>query len=105
MLFGLNTGMRQREILNLQWQDVDFSRGTLIVMKSKNGKRAEHSAEHVGVRSPGCETVRFRDCTRAGLQEAIGESPSSEVSGAGVLRGSQSGRHWHTSASMIRGMP
>lgn len=39
MVFALNTGMRQGEILNLQWQDVDFARGTLIVMKSKNGTR------------------------------------------------------------------
>ncbi|MBS0181331.1 MAG: tyrosine-type recombinase/integrase [Nitrospira sp.] len=37
--FALNTGMRQGEILNLLWQDVDFTRGTLIVMKSKNGTR------------------------------------------------------------------
>ena len=37
--FALNTGMRQGEILNLQWEDVDFTRGTLIVMKSKNGTR------------------------------------------------------------------
>ena len=37
--FTLNTGMRQGEILNLQWQDVDFARGTLMVMKSKNGTR------------------------------------------------------------------
>ena len=34
--FALNTGMRQGEILALQWQDVDFCRGTLVVMKSKN---------------------------------------------------------------------
>ena len=39
MVFALNTGMRQGEILNLQWQEVDFLRGTLIVMKSKNGTR------------------------------------------------------------------
>lgn len=37
--FALNTGMRQGEILNLQWQDVDFARGLLMVMKSKNGTR------------------------------------------------------------------
>lgn len=37
--FALNTGMRQGEILNLQWQDVDFTRGVLMVMKSKNGTR------------------------------------------------------------------
>jgi integrase len=39
IVFALNTGMRQGEILNLQWQDVDFTRSTLVVMKSKNGTR------------------------------------------------------------------
>ena len=39
MGFALHTGMRQGEILNLQWQDVDFARGILMVMKSKNGTR------------------------------------------------------------------
>lgn len=39
MVFALHTGMRQGEILNLQWQDVDFARSTLVVMKSKNGMR------------------------------------------------------------------
>ena len=39
MAFALNTGMRQGEILNLQWQDVDFARGVLMVMQSKNGTR------------------------------------------------------------------
>jgi len=39
IIFALNTGMRQGEILALQWQDVDFARGTLIVMKSKNRER------------------------------------------------------------------
>jgi integrase len=37
--FALNTSMRQGKILNLQWQHVDFTRGTLMVMKSKNGTR------------------------------------------------------------------
>jgi len=39
IIFALNTGMRQGEILNLEWQDVDFIRGTLVVMKSKHGTR------------------------------------------------------------------
>jgi len=39
MVFALNTGIGRGEILNLQWQDVDFSRGALIVMQSMNGTR------------------------------------------------------------------
>ena len=39
MTFALNTGMRQGEILALQWHDVDFYRGTLVVMTSKNRER------------------------------------------------------------------
>jgi len=39
LVFALNTGMRQGEILNLQWPDVDFTRSTLVVMQSKNGTR------------------------------------------------------------------
>ena len=39
ILFALHTGMRQGEILNLRWEEVDFTRGTLMVMKSKNGTR------------------------------------------------------------------
>jgi integrase len=39
IVFALNTGMRQGEILSLQWRDVDFTRGTLVVMKSKNRER------------------------------------------------------------------
>jgi len=37
--FALNTGMRQGEILALQWKDVDFCRHILVVMKSKNRER------------------------------------------------------------------
>lgn len=39
IVFALNTGMRRGEILALDWQDVDFGRGTLVVMKSKNRAR------------------------------------------------------------------
>jgi integrase len=39
IIFALNTGLRQGEILALQWQDIDFSRGMLVVMKSKNRER------------------------------------------------------------------
>ena len=38
VIFALNTGMRQDEILSLEWPDVDLFRKTLTVMSSKNGE-------------------------------------------------------------------
>jgi integrase len=34
--FALHTGMRLGEILNLKWKDVDFSRKTITILKTKN---------------------------------------------------------------------
>lgn len=39
IVFALNTGMRQGEILRLKWPYVDFSRKTVAVMESKNGEK------------------------------------------------------------------
>ena len=33
------TGMRQGKILNLRWQDVDFSRRIITLHETKNGER------------------------------------------------------------------
>ncbi len=38
---AINTGMRQGELMRLRWEDVDVSRGVLMVRKSKSGKRRE----------------------------------------------------------------
>ena len=39
ILFALHTGMRQSEILNLQWPQVDLARRTLTILEQKNGAR------------------------------------------------------------------
>jgi len=39
VIFALNTGMRQDEILSLRWPDVDLFRKTTTVMRSKNGEK------------------------------------------------------------------
>ena len=39
VVFALNTGMRQGEILDLQWPNVDLFRKTVAIMKSKNGEK------------------------------------------------------------------
>lgn len=39
ILFAVNTGIRQENILNLTWQEVDLSRGIITVQQTKNGER------------------------------------------------------------------
>ena len=39
VIFALNTGMRQGEILSLRWKDVNLLKGTLIIEVTKNGDR------------------------------------------------------------------
>jgi integrase len=38
MLLILNTGMRRGEVLKLQWQHVNFDRGTILLKEPKGGK-------------------------------------------------------------------
>lgn len=38
VVLAISTGMRQAEILNLKWQDVDFERGRVILHETKNGE-------------------------------------------------------------------
>jgi len=37
IVFAINTGMRQSEILDLKWSQVDMDRGTIIILEQKNG--------------------------------------------------------------------
>lgn len=39
VVLAISTGMRQGEILNLKWQDVDLSKGRCILHDTKNGER------------------------------------------------------------------
>ena len=39
VVFALNTGMRQDEILSLEWPNVDLARRTVTVVRSKNGEK------------------------------------------------------------------
>ncbi len=39
VIVALYTGMRRGEIFNLSWDDVDFSRGVILVEQSKSGKK------------------------------------------------------------------
>jgi len=39
ILFAVNTGLRQSEILNLQWPQVDLFRRTVTLLEQKNGDR------------------------------------------------------------------
>lgn len=39
VILALSTGMRQGEILGLKWRDVDFTRKTIVLHKTKNGEK------------------------------------------------------------------
>lgn len=39
VVLALSTGMRQGEIMNLKWSDVDFQRGRIVLQETKNGER------------------------------------------------------------------
>ncbi|MCL4557656.1 MAG: tyrosine-type recombinase/integrase [Deltaproteobacteria bacterium] len=39
ILFAVNTGMRQDNILSLKWQDVDLGRSVITLEHTKNGER------------------------------------------------------------------
>jgi len=41
VVIALNTGMRLGEILGLEWDRVDFSRGVLQLERTRNGTRRE----------------------------------------------------------------
>jgi len=40
-IVALNTGMRKSEILNLKWHDVDFKRGIIYLLRTKNNEKRE----------------------------------------------------------------
>ena len=39
VVLALSTGMRQAEIMNLKWKDIDLNRGYMILHETKNGER------------------------------------------------------------------
>lgn len=41
VIVALNTGMRKGEILSLKWHDVDFRRGIIYLLNSKNSEKRE----------------------------------------------------------------
>lgn len=57
VVLALSTGMRQGEILNLAWPDVDLKRGRLTLHKTKNGDRR-------GVLLAGYALELLRECAK-----------------------------------------
>ncbi|MBF0571991.1 MAG: tyrosine-type recombinase/integrase [Candidatus Omnitrophica bacterium] len=41
IVVAINTGMRRGELFNLKWQDIDFNKGIIHLLRTKNGERRE----------------------------------------------------------------
>ena len=39
VMVTLNTGMRKNEVANLKWRDIDFARGVITLLETKNGEK------------------------------------------------------------------
>ena len=49
VVFALNTGLRQDELLSLEWSRVSFTRETIIINKTKNGKPRTVSLNQIAI--------------------------------------------------------
>jgi len=41
VIVAVNTGMRKSELLNLRWSDIDFERGVIYLLRTKNNEKRE----------------------------------------------------------------
>ncbi|WP_022947774.1 tyrosine-type recombinase/integrase [Methylohalobius crimeensis] len=53
VVLALSTGMRQGEIMNLEWHDVDLAKGSIVLHHTKNGER-----RRVALVGPALEVLR-----------------------------------------------
>ena len=71
VVVALNTGMRKSEILNLEWERVNFSRGVIQLETTKNGSRREIPMNQaVQSRAPGCSPRSVRTAFEGALERA-----------------------------------
>ncbi|MEK6714020.1 MAG: site-specific integrase [Nitrospirota bacterium] len=70
IIVALNTGMRRAELFNLRWHDIDFNKGIIHLLRTKNGEKREipmNQAVNTAItkarKHPGSEYVF---CTKTG---------------------------------------
>lgn len=86
----LVTGCRSSEILNLQWDDVDFERRCLHLHDSKTGKRRRHLFCALRSREAGCDAGMERTRVRRGGHIAAVHSADEPVDSLGQRRSAMS---------------
>jgi integrase len=78
IVFAANTGLRQSEILNLQWCNVDLFRRTITLLEQKDGGR-----DTLPVNAKTLDVLKARVKVRS-LKTDWGRKPDELVAGGGI---------------------
>lgn len=82
IVFGINTGMRLSEILNLKWDDVDLRRGVVNVGESKTGE-----PRNVPMNDRAMASLHARSKVRSILTDLVFIRDGNKISSGTVQRG------------------
>jgi integrase len=86
ILFAIHTGLRQGEILNLQWPQVDLFRRTIILLEQKNRNK-----DTLPVNATALEVLKARARVRASETDYVESARRDEWAPASLLSGNEGG--------------
>jgi integrase len=79
VIVAVNTGMRRGELFNLKWQDIDFNKGIIHLLRTKSGEKREipmnEAVRTAILASKGSSTSEYVFSTQKGNQFTVIKRP------------------------------